>query len=167
MLIGKKLKCIRFLTSEKPENKSAFLKISAESSEAGEQFVKVKQILTQTYQDTGTRACYGHCSSIFLAKFEQVCVCCNQLKGLNDIDLSRALRIWGKSVIRIASYMFRFQLLFEVLSINLKGFLYHVHIVFFNAVFKHVWLVVFQCGLWYVLLCGMQFYWQNYLYKLI
>ena len=57
MLIGKKLKCIWFLTSEKPENKLAFLKISAESSEAGEQFVKVKQILTQTYQDTGTRAC--------------------------------------------------------------------------------------------------------------
>ena len=71
---------------------------------------------------------YGNCRIIFFANYEQVFFYWNQWTSFNSMDL-----YW--SFIQNDSDIFRFCLSF------LK-FLNHVIMVFFNAVFRHIWLAI-------------------------
>ena len=81
---------------------------------------------------------------VSLAKYEQVFLCYNQLNSFNATDLLWPLKVTLKSFIQSFFDFFCFHLLFlKFVAMILKFSLAKQTImVFLNAVFEHVWLVI-------------------------
>ena len=80
---------------------------------------------------------------VSLAKSEQVFICCYQLNSLKGTDLSWVLKVGSKSFYPEWFWYFLFPfIIFKVLSNDFKVLLSHIIMVFLNAVFEHVPLVI-------------------------